>query len=272
MRVTRMLRNLLPALLIALLAGCASNGTEPLQAVNAPGGEMLNFVPSGEYRVHPGDELSVTAVNRPELTITTRVDPYGFINYPYLGQVQVKDLTTTEVVERLAKGLRDGDFYKRVQLAVSFVSSKEQYVYVVGEVRKPGPIPISGSITLLNAIGVAGGQTYDAEMSAVMWVRGSQSPPGAVKVNLASFGDPRATDAKIPNLRLIPGDVIFVPDSTIASTQRFFNRMFDIIRPFVALETGIVLWNDVELTLRGDYPRNANSNNNTTIIVNPLSR
>lgn len=270
MGIVTIVRYLMPAVMAALLAACAATGTEPLEATNAGGGEMVQTAQPEVYRFHPGDELAVSAVNRPELSVTTRVDPYGYINFPYLGLVPVKGLTAPEVVERLTRGLQEGDYYKRVTLTVSFVSSREQFVYVLGEVKKPGPIPINGSITLLDAIGIANGPTHDAEMSTVMWVRGRQSPPGAVKVNLASFGDPKAIDPKIPNLRLIPGDVVYVPDSTLASTQRFFNRMFDIIRPFVALETGIVLWNDVELTLRGDYPRN--TNNATTIIVNPLSR
>jgi polysaccharide export outer membrane protein len=270
MRIARIVRCLLPAAVAVLLGACAATGTEPIEAVNASGSEMMKAEPPGLYRFHPGDELSVSAINRPELTLTTRVDPYGYINYPYLGNVLVKDLTSSEVVERLTRGLQEGGYYKRVTLTVAFVSSREQYVYVVGEVKKPGPIQINGSISMIDAIGIANGPTHDAEMSTVMWVRGRQSPPGAVKVNMSALGDPRAAEAKIPNLRLIPGDVVYVPDSTLAATQRFFNRMFDIIRPFVALETGIVLWNDVELTLRGDYPRN--TNNTTTIIVNPLSR
>jgi polysaccharide export outer membrane protein len=270
MRIVTILRYLLTAAVAALLAACAAPETKPIEAVNQSGGEMVKGAEPAVYRFHPGDEVSVTAVNRPELSLTTRVDPYGYINYPYVGQVLVKDLTAQEVVERLTRALQAGEYYKRVTLTVAFVSSREQFVYVVGEVKKPGPIPINGSISMIDAIGIANGPTHDAEMSTVMWVRGRQSPPGAVKVDMSAFGDPRATGAKIPNLKLIPGDVIYVPDSTLAATQRFFNRMFDIIRPFVALESAIVLWNDVELTLRGDYPRN--SNNTTTIIVNPLSR
>ncbi|MGH8639574.1 MAG: polysaccharide biosynthesis/export family protein [Burkholderiales bacterium] len=270
MKITRIVRSFLPATVAVLLAACAATGTEPIEAVNPSGGEMMKAAAPEVYRFHAGDELSVAAVNRPELSLTTRVDPYGHINYPYVGQVLVKDLTAQEVAERLTRALQEGDYYKRVTLTVAFVSSREQFVYVVGEVKKPGPIPINGSISMIDAIGIANGPTHDAEMSTVMWVRGRQAPPGAVKVNMSGFGDPRATDTKIPNLKLIPGDVVYVPDSTLAATQRFFNRMFDIIRPFVALESAIVLWNDVELTLRGDYPRNAN--NTTTIIVNPLSR
>lgn len=256
---------------VAVLAGCAANGNAPIEAANSGGKQMVKSAetPSPKkYRFYPGDELSVTAVNRPELTVAdTRVDPYGYITYPYLGQVYVKGLTSSEVAENLAKALQDGDFYRRVSLGVSFVRSKEQYIYVLGEVKKPGPIAITGSIPLLDAIGKAGGQTYDAEMSTVLWIRGRQSPPGVVKLNLAALGDARASNPIIPRLTLAPGDVLYVPDSVITSVQRFFNRMYDILRSVVVLENGIVLYDSAERVLSGRYHQGGGG---TTIIVTPF--
>jgi protein involved in polysaccharide export with SLBB domain len=198
------------------------------------------------------------------------VDPYGYIAYPYLGQVYVKDLTPQQAAELLTRSLQKGDYYRQIALGVSFVASKEQFVYVLGEVKKPGPVSITGSVSLLDALGKAGGQTYDAEMSTVLWIRGRQTPPGVVKLDLAALGDARSSDAKMPNFQLIPGDVIYVPDSAIVSVQRFFNRMFDILRAFVLLENGIILYDSAELVLRGAFPRNSNST--TTIVVNPISK
>lgn len=258
--------------IFALLGGCAATGSEPIEATNPTGGEMVapTKVPAPQqYRFYPGDELSVTAVNRPELTVTTRVDPYGYIAYPYLGQVYVKDLTSHEVAERLTQGLQKGEYYNRLALGVSFVASKEQYVYVLGEVKKPGPVSIIGSVSLLEALGKAGGQTYDAEMSTVLWIRGRESPPGVVKLNLAALGDPRISNANIPNLQLIPGDVVYVPDSVIVSVERFFNRMYNILRPVVLLEQGIVLYDSAERVLSGRYPPPGNSQ---TIIITPFGK
>lgn len=273
MQATNAFRLILVAMMAALLSACAATGVEPIEATNENGAAMIKSIEpqqSQPYRFYPGDEIAIRAVNRPELSIPSlRVDPYGFISFPYLGQVEVKNLTAQEVADRLVRALQEGDYYKRVDLGVALVGSKEQFVYVLGEVKKPGPIPINGSIRLMDALGLSGGQTYDAEMSTVMWIRGRQTPPGAVKINLKAFGDPRASGDKMLNLTLLPGDVIYVPDAPIVSVQRFFNRMFDILRPIVLLENGIILWDSVELILRGAYPRN--SNNATTIIVNPLA-
>src|SRR5262245_61600157 len=118
MRVRTLLCVVLEVAAAALLGACAATGTEPVEAVNATGAEILKQAgtqqPEG-YRFYPGDELTVRAVNRPELTVANlRVDPNGYINYPYLGQVLVKDLTAQEVVERLTRGLQEGDYYRRV--------------------------------------------------------------------------------------------------------------------------------------------------------------
>jgi protein involved in polysaccharide export with SLBB domain len=242
---------------VALLSACAATGIEPVEALNDTGKELIAEPPAESrpqmYRFHPGDELSIRAVNRPEITLASvRVDPYGNISFPYLGEVNVRNMSANEVAERLARGLQEGGYYTRAHFSVSLLASKEQYVYVLGEVKTPGPITNTGSIPLLAAIGRAGGQTYNAEMSTVLWIRGSQSPPGVVKLDLQALGDPRATQSRIPNLALSPGDVIYIPDSVIASVERFMNRMYNIIRPVVLLEQGIVLYPSVESALSGE--------------------
>ena len=253
-----------------LLAGCAATGESPVEAGNPGGEEMvaaIEAVPPAKavYRFFPGDEIAIAVVRRPELSVTTRVDPYGYIAYPYLGQVRVLDLTATELAERLSRGLQEGDFYTNPILHVSLVAAKEQFVYVLGEVKKPGAVTITGGMPILAAISAAGGQTYEAEMSTVLWIRGRQSPPGVVKVDLKAFGDPRTRDPKIPNMTLMPGDVLYVPDTIIASVERFMVRVFNILRPIVLLEQGLILYPEVERMIKGE----SEAPGTRTIIVNP---
>ena len=94
MRLRMLACSIGPAILAILLSACTTT-TAPIEAANANGGELVTptrpQTQPEHYRFYPGDELSVRAVNRPELTITTRVDPYGYIVYPYIGPVLVKD-------------------------------------------------------------------------------------------------------------------------------------------------------------------------------------
>ena len=253
-----------------LLGACATKLDVPVQPGNSGGVKMVEPAKTelpASYRFSPGDVLTVQAVGRPELTVTNlRVDAYGHITYPYLGQVDVRNLTAQEVADRLSRGLLEGDYYKRVALGVSYVESKDQYVYVLGEVKKPGPIPITGQISLLDAIGRAQGQTYDAEMSTVLWIRGSWSPPGVVRLDLTSLGGRENTGPGLPTLTMIPGDVIYVPDQAIVSVQRFFQRMYDIFRGVVTMETSVVLYDSVERVFSGRYPP-PNSGGQTIIVL-----
>lgn len=251
----------------ALLGACAATGKTPVEAGNSTGAEMMAAAeaqPPRAYHFYPGDELTVTAVRRPELSVTARVDPYGFISYPYLGQVYVRNMSPAELAEHLARGLEEGGYYTRTVLTVSLVSSKDQYVYVLGEVKKPGPVSIVGSSTLLSAIGAAGGQTHDAEMSTVLWIRGSQSPPGVVKVDLRALGDPRRGDQRIPTLTMIPGDVLYIPDTVIASVERFMKRIFAILQPVVELGQGVLLYDQINETI---FQGNRGGQSTTTIIL-----
>src|SRR5688572_20815156 len=141
------------ATIVALLGACAGVGFEP-EPGNDNGKEIVpqpvETAPKA-YQFYPGDELAISAVNRPELTVTARVDPSGNITYPYLGQVNVRNLTAEQVSERLARGLQEGGYYSRVHIGVALMSSRDQFVYVLGEVKKPGQVLISGSISLLEA-------------------------------------------------------------------------------------------------------------------------
>jgi polysaccharide export outer membrane protein len=254
-----------------LLSACAATGVEPVEAVNDAGKEMiaepLAQAQPQTYRFHPGDELAIRAVNRPELTLSSvRVDPYGNISFPYLGDINVRNLSPSEVSDRLSRGLLEGGYYTRTEFSVSLVSSKGQYVYVLGEVKSPGPIAITGNIPLLAAIGRAGGQTYNAEMSTVLWIRGGLTPPGVVKFDMNALGDPRAKDAKVPNIVLAPGDIVYIPDSVIASIERFFGRMYNIFRAILVLEQGIAIYPDVEDALAN---RTRGGGGNTVNIVFP---
>ena len=56
MRIARIVRCLLPAAVAVLLGACAATGTEPIEAVNASGSEMMKAGPPGLYRFHPGAE------------------------------------------------------------------------------------------------------------------------------------------------------------------------------------------------------------------------
>ena len=78
-------------------------------------------------------------------------------------------------------------------------------VYVVGEVRLPGPVSWTPDQTIIGAITVRGGFTERAFRARVLVIRGSLSAPEAIPVDTHAI-----LDAKMLNFKLRPRDIIYV--------------------------------------------------------------
>lgn len=239
---------------LLLTAGCARQPSLPSQPQNTAGAQMIeppSSVASGPYRLQPGDVIDIDAPRRNELDLVTTVGPQGYITFPYLGALKVSGRTAAEVAEELDQQLVKGGWYARPDIHVSLQQVADQYVYVLGEVKQPGPIAINGSVDLLAALGRAGGETYDAQLSSVLWVRTADSPAGVVSLDLAAL-QRRDGPIQLPEFDMLAGDVLYVPDKPIASVQRFSRRLFDVIRTVVELERGLVLYPEVARFLEGN--------------------
>jgi polysaccharide export outer membrane protein len=171
-----------------------------------------------DYKIGPGDILSITVWDHPELTIPA--GPYrtadvsgnlvtedGTIYYPYVGVIQVAGKTARQVREILAQKL--AKYIEKVQLDVRITAFRSKRVYLVGEVSRPGQQPITDiPMTMLEAVNLAGGFTKDADHSEVLLTRG-----GATwRVDLQSLYEDGAVSQ---NILLEPGDIVNVPDRSL---------------------------------------------------------
>jgi polysaccharide export outer membrane protein len=110
-------------------------------------------------------------------------------------------LNTGELAQRIRETYIAKKFYNTVDVSVSVT---ERFVYVGGEVVRPGRIVWTPDLTVTKAIQAAGGFTLYAKESRVSLVRDQQ--PYDLDVNLA-----QRTPSQDP--RLMPGDSIQVPRS-----------------------------------------------------------
>lgn len=219
------------------------------------------------YHFHVGDSLSIRTLYYPELNREIRVDGYGNIVYPFVGEINVVGLTAPELTEKLSAALAKQEAYKDPVVTINVTTPKQQFVHVLGEVRKPGQIPIDERTTLLNAIAFAGGQTYDAKLSNVLLIRGSMTPPVLVKLNLQDMFKP-TSPKNLLNFPVIAGDVIFVPNTQISNVEKFFIKIQNIVRPIVNMEQGVVLEPDVEDIINGQATNGRHSQ--TTVVVDGI--
>jgi polysaccharide export outer membrane protein len=174
------------------------------------------------YRLGPGDIISIIVWDHPELTIPagsfrtaeqagTVIAEDGTIFYPYIGVVKAAGRTTSELREVLSTRL--AKFIERVQLDVRMVAFRSQQVYVVGEVAKPGIQPVNDvPMTVLDAVNRAGGFTPEADFSRVLLTRRGTT----YLVDVQSMYDYGRTEN---NPLLEHGDIVNV-------TDRSYNKIF----------------------------------------------
>jgi polysaccharide export outer membrane protein len=168
-----------------------------------------------DYRVGPGDILTITVWDHPELTTPagqyrsaqdsgTLVNEDGTLFFPYVGVVNVQGKSLAEVRQILSSRL--GRYIERVQLDVRVNAFRSKRIYVVGEVAKPGLQEITDlPMTMLEAVNRVGGFTPEADFSQILLTRAGT----IYRVDLQALYESGAT---WQNIRLEAGDVVNVPD------------------------------------------------------------
>src|SRR5262245_5528344 len=109
-----------------------------------------------DYVVGPQDVLSITCYDQADLSGKFTVEADGTFTYPMIGRFRAGGLTLRKVEENLKKQLIDDGFFRNPQITVAVETYKSQKVFVVGEVRQPGSYPLSGNMSLVEAIARAG--------------------------------------------------------------------------------------------------------------------
>lgn len=171
--------------------------------------------PASDYKVGPGDILSVVVWDHPELTTPAGqyrtadqagnvVAEDGTIFYPYVGVVHVGGRTTRQIRELMISKL--SRYIEKVQLDVRMAAYRSKRVYVVGEVSKPGLLQITDvPMTVLEAVNQSGGFSGEADYSRVLLTRNGVT----YRVDIQSMYEAGRIDQ---NVLLQDGDILNVPD------------------------------------------------------------
>src|SRR4051812_15279560 len=182
------------AALLAFAAGCGTDGVT--------GANPQVPVPASTAQLRAGDSLTIALQGVPDpSTNAVQIDEQGLISLPYIGTLSAAGLATADLSQRIRETYVSKKIYTTVDVSVSVT---ERYVYVGGEVQRPGRIVWTPDLTVAKAIQSAGGFTLYAKETAVSLVREKNAYP--IDVKLA-----QKNPAHDP--RLMPGDSLQVPRS-----------------------------------------------------------
>lgn len=173
-------------------------------------GEVLpvaGAAPATQYRLALGDTIRITVFQSPDLSLETRITEAGTISYPLLGSVNLGGLSVTEAEQRIADGLRGGNFVNQPQVSITVVEVRGNQVSVLGQVGRPGRYPLeTGDVRVTDILATAGGLNPSAsEIVVVVGTRNGQ--PYRVEVDLPSVFGPERSGADV---LLQNDDVIWV--------------------------------------------------------------
>jgi polysaccharide export outer membrane protein len=226
-------RRIVPLLMVAALAaGCTDKRGGPIpyepagfSAPDAPSAMALD----NNYKIAPMDTLSVKVFRMNDLTGDYEVDLAGRISMPLIGEVRAVDLTTAELDNELTRRLGE-KYLENPDVSVGIKSSTSRVVTVDGAVRRSGAYPALGSITLMQAVALAGGTTEDANTRRIAVFRQIGGKRQAAAFDLTSI---RRGEMEDP--RVYAGDIVVVDGSSVKSTtKQILNSLplLNIFRPF----------------------------------------
>lgn len=180
----------------------------------------------GTYRIQPGDTLSISVLEDPNLNRTVLVRPDGGISIPIAGNIKAggNSIGAVErlVTERLASGFSIKPTVSVALAAVGPVANAVQQaraaeaantkvdIFFIGEVSGTGTQQVERGTTLLQAIAVAGGLTQFAADQRIQLRRTDRD--GHETIYLFDYNAVQNGARIANNLVVQSGDVIVVPE------------------------------------------------------------
>jgi protein involved in polysaccharide export with SLBB domain len=154
-----------------------------------------------------GDMVEVRVYQEPELSGIYRLSAEGTIDYPLCGKVTLVEMTSSQATDAVTRCLADGYIKKpQVSLLIREYSSKK--IFVFGEVQKPGTFPYEESMSIIQAVTLAGGFTKLSAKNSTHVTRIIEGSERKIRVPVEDIGVGREK-----NFVLQPGDIVFVPES-----------------------------------------------------------
>ena len=174
-----------------------------------------------EYRIRPGDTLTIEVLEDNSLNRSVVVLPDGRFSFPFAGTVQAAGRTVGQVESAIASGIGP-NFTVSPNVFVSVRPQDSTFtdpgatgptidVYFLGQVNSPGMVEVASGTTFLQALALSGGPTAFAATKRVQ-LRRTDPRTKMQKVYEINYNALGRGAALRHDIRLQDGDVILVPE------------------------------------------------------------
>ena len=170
-------------------------------------------------KVAPGFELNIMVYDEPDLSAHVRVDKEGNISLPFVKTIHVGGDTVAEAKQRIEDKFRNDGILKNPQITIDVEQFATTSVTVMGEVQNPGKLELLAPHSLLDVIGMTGGETSFAgnEIELKRPVNGT--------MQTSTYHYSRAEDGStIRDVMVNPGDTVIVKRAGIVYVLGGVNR------------------------------------------------
>lgn len=172
----------------------------------APPGQPEGITPPADYVIGAEDVLNIVVWREKELSAEVTVRPDGMVTLPLLNDVQAAGLTPDQLRQQITTAAAKFVADPTVTVIVRTINSRK--VYIMGEVRSPGPYPLTAPMTVLQLIARAGGLSEYADSGDIGVVRTERGRTVRLKFNYKDVARGRKIEQ---NVLLKPGDTVIVP-------------------------------------------------------------
>lgn len=173
------------------------------------------------YVVGPGDVLNIQVWDHNDLSRTVEISQDGIFTFPFIGQVDTSNLSIIQIERLLTRKLSDG-YLVAPQVNITVTEYRNQTVFLLGQVARPGSYVLKHRNHLLELISKAGGFTEQRGTTCTIVRPGSganKKEPTAIhaaqkseiiQINL----DELLSGAEgTPPFYVMPGDSIYISGS-----------------------------------------------------------
>ncbi|MDH2916168.1 MAG: SLBB domain-containing protein, partial [Gallionella sp.] len=173
-----------------------------------------------EYVLGPGDEIKVQLYGKDNKDLALTVDREGAVSFPQIGPILLAGLDFSQAKALLAEQIKQKMI--GVSASITMGQLRSIRIFALGDVYRPGSYTVNGLATLSNALFASGGVKKIGSLRNIELKRNGR------KVATIDLYDFLLKGDTSKDVRLLPGDVVFVP-----SIGKTISVAGEVVRPAI---------------------------------------